>query len=152
MIRQFKPEDAEACCALIRACIEFDLEIPLTLRGALLGTESPESMRERGSLFYLAVFEKDGLVAGVGGLDMNEIRLLYVSPAHQRRGIGSTLLQYLEAMVPPALFKEVFVYATASAAGFYQSRGYASRGEHNFELGTQKLPTIFMTKSLRNDK
>jgi len=149
MIRQFKQEDAEKCCALIRTCIEYDLEMPPALRGKLLGAESSESIRERANLFYIAVFEEEGMVAGLGGLDMNEIRLLYVSPAYQRRGIGTTILGHLEAMVPPALFKEVFVYAATSAAGFYRARGYTSRGEHLFEFGTQHLPTIFMTKSLK---
>ncbi len=148
MIRQFRPEDAEKCCALVRACIEYDMELPAALRGELLAAESPESMRQRSSLFYIAVCELEGEVAGVGGLDLNEIRLLYVSPAHQRLGIGSSILEHLEAMIPPAFFREVFVYAAASAAGFYHSRGYVSQGEHDFALKTQRLRTIFMTKSL----
>ncbi len=152
MIRQFKPEDAEKCCALVRACIEYDIELPAALGGELLAAESPESMRQRGNLFYIAVCELEGVVAGLGGLDMNEIRLLYVSPAHQRLGVGSTILEHLESMVPPAFFKEVFVYAAKSAAGFYRSRGYVSRGEHDFDLGDKKLPTIFMVKPLKNDK
>lgn len=148
MIRQFRTEDAEACCGLIRTCIHFDMEMSPALRQELLRAESSQSMRERGGLFYIAVWEIDGMIAGLGGLDMNEIRLLYVSPAQQRRGIGRAILEHLEAMVPPALFKEVFVYAAASAAGFYRSRGYAPRGEHHFDLGGQILPTIFMTKPL----
>ncbi len=152
MIRQFLAEDADACCALIRACIEYDLEMPPALRGELLGSETPAAMRERGNLFYIAVYEMDGNVAGLGGLDMNEIRLLYVSPSHQRSGIGSAILENLEGMVPPALFQDVFVYAARSAAGFYTSRGYASRGEHCFEVGSQKLPTVFMAKLLKASK
>lgn len=157
MIRQFRAEDAEACSAVIRACIEFDMEMPAQLRAELLAAESPESMRERGRLFYIAVCEHEGSVAGLGGLDMNEIRLLYVSPAYQRRGFGRAILEHLEAMVPPALFREAFVYAAASAAGFYRARGYAHRGEHLFEVGAQRFPTLFMTKLLesanpRNDE
>ncbi len=148
MIRQFRSEDAEACSALIRACIEYDMEMSSHLREALLAAESPESMRERGKLFYIAVCEHEGTVAGLGGLDMNEIRLLYVSPAYQRRGFGRAILEHLEAMIPPALFREVFVYAAESSAGFYRARGYASHGEHYFEVGARRLPTIFMTKPL----
>ncbi len=149
MIRQFRPEDAAECCTLIRACIEYDLELPATLREQMLSAESPESMLERACLFYVAVFELEGAIAGLGGLEMNEIRLLYVSPAHQRRGIGRAILAHLEEMVPSAMFREVFVYSAMSAAGFYQSCGYFPRGKHSFLLGSQKLTTIFMTKSLR---
>jgi GNAT superfamily N-acetyltransferase len=149
MIRQFRSDDAETCCELLRACIQHDPEIPGSLRQALLQAESPQSMQERGSLFYIAVWETEGEVAGLGGLDMNEIRLLFVSPAHQRRGIGRAILEHLEALVPPALFKDVFVYAAVSASSFYQTCGYSPRGEHSFDIGGQLLPTIFMTKRLR---
>jgi GNAT superfamily N-acetyltransferase len=149
MIRQFRSDDAEICCELLRACIRHDPEIPGSLRQALLQAESFQSMQERGSLFYIAVWETEGEVVGLGGLDMNEIRLLFVSPAHQRRGIGRAILEHLEALVPPALFKDVFVYAAVSASGFYQACGYSPRGEHSFDIGGQLLPTIFMTKRLR---
>jgi len=148
MIRQFRPSDAEACCELIRNCIRHDPEIPADLRESLLRAESPRSIEERARLFYIAVWEAGGEVAGVGGLDMNEIRLLYVSPSHQRRGIGRAILEHLEALVPSALFKDVFVYAAVSASSFYEARGFLPRGQHGFDIGGQLLTTIFMTKPL----
>ena len=148
MIRQFKPGDEESCSELSRACIRHDMEIPSALRLALLEAESPRSMLERGGLFYMAVWETEGKVVALGGLDMNEIRLLVVSPAYQRRGIGRAVLEHLEAMVPPALFKNVFVYSALSAAGFYRARGYSPQGEHYFDLGDYRIPTIYMTKML----
>ena len=149
MIRQFRLEDAEACCELVRACIRYDLELPQAQRLALLQMESSQSMHERGKLYYLAVYESERTVVGLGGLDMNEIRMLFVSPACQRRGIGKAILEHLEAMVPPALFREVFVYAALSAASFYRARGYSEHGEHFFDWCGQRLTTIFMTKKLR---
>jgi N-acetylglutamate synthase-like GNAT family acetyltransferase len=149
MIRQFQPEDAEACCDLVHACIQYDLELSQAQRLALLHAESPQSMRERSKLFYLAVYESEGAVAGLGGLDMNEVRMLFVSPACQRRGIGKAILEFLEAMVPPALFREVFVYAALSAASFYRARGYSEHGEHYFDWSGQRLTTIFMTKKIQ---
>jgi N-acetylglutamate synthase-like GNAT family acetyltransferase len=148
MIRQFRTADAEACCELICNCIRHDAEIPADLREALLKAESPRSMEERARLFYIAVWEIGGEVAGVGGLDMNEIRLLYVSPAHQRRGIGRAILEHLEALVPPALFKDVFVYAVVSASSFYEARGFLPRGQHGLDIGGQLLPTVFMSKPI----
>ena len=148
MIRQFESSDAETCSGLICDCIRHDAEIPAGLRQALLQAESAQSMEERSRLFYIAVWETAGVVAGLGGLDMNEIRLLYVSPAHQRRGIGRAILEHLEGLVPAALFKNVFVYAAVSASSFYETRGYVSGGKHVIEIGGQILPTIFMTKPL----
>lgn len=149
MIRQFLPEDAAACFELIRACVQQDLQIPLATREALLRSESPTSICERAALFYLAVYEDDRQILGMGALEMNEVRLLYVSPEHQRRGIGQALLEHLESMVPSDLFPNIFLYSTLTAEDFYRNRGYQSKGEHIFDLHGQPLQTIFMVKTLQ---
>jgi GNAT superfamily N-acetyltransferase len=84
----------------------------------------------------------------VGGIDLNEIRLLFVAPEYQRRGIGSTLLGHLETLVPPALFSDIFVYAAPGAEDFYRANGYRPKGDHRFMVGETAMPTIFMTKKL----
>jgi hypothetical protein len=58
------------------------------------------------------------------------------------------LLGHLEALVPPALFADIFVYSAPGAAGFYQAHGFRSRGKHAFNVGDYVVPTIFMTKKL----
>jgi GNAT superfamily N-acetyltransferase len=146
MIVQFKPEDARACSDLIRACIDADASIQSELRRIMLMRESPEAMVERARLFYVAVYRAALGVKGVGAVDMNEIRLLYVSPPYQRQGIGRALLMHLEEMVPSALFPDVFTYSTSAAEGFYQACGYASGGRHPFDFEGHELQTVFMTK------
>ena len=148
MIRQFQPEDATACCELIHACLALDSQISPALFNALRVRETPQAMWKRSILFYLAVYESASGVVGVAGLDMNEIRLLYVSPEDQKQGIGSTLLNHLEALVPSALFADIFVYSTPLASGFYQNRGFKGAGEYFFDLNGEKLKTVFMTKPL----
>ena len=147
-IRQFRSADAEACSRIVRACL---LQDPLmqTLAGAAFPeAESTAILCEWAGRFYLAVWALENGLAGVGGVDMNEIRLLSVHPDHQRKGIGSGLLRHLEDLVPPALFSDVFLYAAPAAAGFYQRHGYRSGGEHVEHLGSLTVPTIFMTKRL----
>jgi putative acetyltransferase len=148
MIREFQEEDAQACSALVRACILRDPDIPHGTLERLLQEESTQLMCKRATLFYLAVCERDGVIAGVGGLDLNEIRLLYVDPDHQRQGVGHALLEHLERMVPPALFPDIFLYATPSAETFYRACGYESRGDHTFDLDGKPLPTVFMVKAI----
>ncbi|MBZ5497305.1 MAG: GNAT family N-acetyltransferase [Acidobacteriia bacterium] len=148
LVRQFQPEDAEACSNLVRACMKSDPMMPPTAREQLLRAESAGTMCERASLFYIAVGMLGGGVAGVGGVDMNEIRFLFVEPGRQRRGVGSSLLKHLEALVPPALFGDIFVYSAPGAVGFYRSHGYQSGGEHAFAVGDCAVSTIFMSKRL----
>lgn len=150
-IRQFQTEDAKACSDLVRACIKLDPLMPSGAREELVRAESPEVMCERARLFYVAVCILAGAVAGVGGIDMNEIRLLFVAPEHQHKGIGGSLLRHLEAMAPPALFADIFVYSSPGAVGFYRVHGYESGGGHVFAVGDKTVPTIFMTKKLRRN-
>jgi len=147
-IRPIRPEDAAPCCQIVRECLERDRSISGELRRELLARESPESILERARLFYVEVFEQTEGIVGMGGIDLNEIRILCVAPSCQGRGIGRKLLQHLEGMVPPALFKEIFVYASPEAAGFYRSGGYQARGEHVFPVAGHGMNTIFMVKRL----
>ncbi len=147
-IRQFQPDDAGPTAEVVRACIRLDQTIPQAAREELVLIESPATMIEHSRLYYLAVCASGEKIVGVAGLDMNEIRLLFVDPEHQRLGIGTRLLQHLEGFVPPALFADVFVYAAPGAVGFYRLHGYEPRGDHGFMVAGQTVPTVFMTKRL----
>jgi GNAT superfamily N-acetyltransferase len=147
-IRPFRDEDAEACSRLVIACLRMDSSMPQETREEFMRLESPAAMRERAKLFYLAVGTAESSVAGVGGVDMNEIRLLYVHPEWRHQGIGSLLLRHLEDMVPPALFGDIFVYSAPAAADFYRAQGYQSGGPHEFKVAGVAVPTVFMTRKL----
>jgi N-acetylglutamate synthase-like GNAT family acetyltransferase len=144
MIRQFQPGDATACCALIDACLEQDSSYSPSLLRKIRGIENPQSMTEHAKLFYIAVYELENRILGVAGLDLNEIRLLYVSPEYQRRGIGRMLLEHIRSMVPSILFAEVFVYSSEQAAAFYRACGFVDKGPFTFDLGGEALRTVFM--------
>ena len=147
-IRQFRPDDAGACSDIVCSCLKLDPMIPTAVKHELLRLESPETMLKRAKLFYLAVCIMENQLLGVAGVDMNEIRLLFVDPAHQRKGIGSSLLRHVEALVPPGLFHVIFIYSAQSAVCFYQGHGYQPGGEYPFHVGGHTVPTIFMTKRL----
>ena len=148
LIRSFRDADAAGCAAIVRACIESDPSLTDTLRGRFLRSLTEASIIERSRLHYLAVCELSDSLAGLAGLDMNEIRLLCVSPERQGRGIGAALLGHLESMVPAPLFADVFVYATLSAVGFYLKHGYRAEGEWQVEIAGETLTTMFLRKPL----
>ncbi len=146
--RQFRPEDARSCSEILRANIELDTDCSPDLRKVMLTAEVRDLMLERAALYYVAVCESDLGVVGVGGVDLNEIRFLAVSPSCQRHGIGRRILEHLEAVVPPALFKDIFVYASPGAEGFYRACGYLAGGGETLEYRGHLLSTIFMTRRL----
>ena len=149
MIRQFQCEDAVACCALIHVCLANDSSISSELCEKLLSSETPQSMEERARLFYVAGYESGNRILGVAGLDMNEIRLLCVSPERRRNGIGRILLQHILSMVPSILFPDVFVYSSVQGKEFYRACGFLERGPVNFDFGCGQVRTFFMTFPIR---
>jgi GNAT superfamily N-acetyltransferase len=150
VIRPFKSEDASFGSALIIECLKNDPAYNPSLLQKAIRCETAQAMRNRASVYYVAVYEEAGKIRGVAGLDMNEIRLLYVSPACQRRGIGRDLLLHLIGMVPRALFSDVFVYTTKQAVAFYRTYGFEDKGPFLFHLEGEKLQTVFMALPITN--
>lgn len=129
---------------MIDECLEGDPSYSPALRRKIRNIETPENMTERARLFYIAVYESGGRILGVTGLDMNEIRLLHVSPEHRRQGIGRRLLEHIMDMVPPELFSDIFVYSSPQAAGFYRACGFVDKGPFTFDIDGGALETLFM--------
>jgi N-acetylglutamate synthase-like GNAT family acetyltransferase len=148
-IRQFRPEDAQSCCRLIQDCLKADPSISPSLSKKLLEGESPQVMEERARLFYLAVYESESKIVGLAGLDLNEIRLLHVSPERRELGIGRALFNHLAAMAPGDFFSEIFVYSSLPAVGFYKALGFVEKGPISFRIGDEIMQTIFMTLPTR---
>jgi N-acetylglutamate synthase-like GNAT family acetyltransferase len=148
MIRQFQSADAAVCSQLIQACLRKDDSLSPLLRAKMLQHETPEKTLERNRLFYNAVYESENRIRGIIGLDMNEIRLLYVSPDQQHRGIGRALFDHIRSLTPSALFQDIFVYSSLPSVGFYRACGFKEKGPFPFNLDGSIIPTVFMTFSL----
>lgn len=148
MIRQFRDTDAAACSQLICDCLQNDQSLAPILRQKMREQETPEMMLKRAGLFYIAVYESEDRILGIAGIDMNEIRLLYVSPESQRRGIGRMLWDHIRPMAPGALFPDIFVYSSLQAVGFYKTCGFTEKGPYDFDFDGIRIPTVFLSFSL----
>jgi N-acetylglutamate synthase-like GNAT family acetyltransferase len=129
---------------LIHDCLAQDHSLSPGLREKLLTSETPQAMEQRSRLFYVAVDESEDGILGVGGLDMNEIRILCVSPEQRRKGIGRGLLEHMQRMVPGILFPDIFVYSSLEGRNFYRACGFKEKGSVNFDIGGEQLRTVFM--------
>lgn len=63
----------------------------------------------------------DGKIVGVGLITEFLVRLLYVDPSHQRKGIGSSLLSML---LLQGQYKEYYTVAAVEAKEFYEKMGF----------------------------
>ncbi len=90
-------------------------------------------------------------LAGLGILDVEErmVGAVYVAPGAMGRGVGSRLLEALEAEASGRGVAELGVKSTLNAVGFYARRGYERLSDDVHELpdGTA-LPCVRMAKRL----
>lgn len=87
----------------------------------------------------------DGEIAGFGDMDKNGyLDRLYVDSRHQGEGIASAICDSLENRVKA---KEYTTFASITAKGFFEKRGYITERENFVNRNGIILKNYFMTKS-----
>jgi putative acetyltransferase len=74
------------------------------------------------------VFQSGELVVGWVSATSHEVDGLYTDPDYAGRGIGSRLLEFVEAELGARGCSEVCVEASRNAESWYMKRGYESTG------------------------
>ena len=98
-------------------------------------TDHPETLRKgfENSLLTLAAYEGDellGILRAVGdGHTIVFIQDILVFPAHQRRGVGSALIQAALARFPHVRQIELATDNTPKTVAFYKSPGFKEMSE-----------------------
>jgi N-acetylglutamate synthase-like GNAT family acetyltransferase len=78
---------------------------------------------------FCVVAEADGQVVGVGLLHRSgEIRLCYLAPGAQRKGIGKAIYLALEVQAKAWGLRTLRLESTVSARQFYEALGFRSAG------------------------
>jgi len=91
----------------------------------------------------------DGVIAGVGELLGNEIRMVFVDPSLKRMGIGRGLMMRLEEQARKCGMREIVLDSSVVAVGFYQHLGYEVVKETSLDLGEDDLlPYLIMRRGL----
>jgi ribosomal protein S18 acetylase RimI-like enzyme len=127
-------------CELRNAVLREPLGLSLT---------AEELAREADQLHF-GLFEPDGNLVGcvvAARLLPTEarIRQMAVSPSHQRRGLGTRILDELEADLRSRGFTRFVLHARSSAVGFYERLGYTAVGEAFVDVG---VPHFRMVKAV----
>ena len=101
---------------------------------------------------FLAVIDNE--IVAFGHLekfanDTAELCGLFVSPSCSRKGVGSLLLQFLEAKAKTDGHKNIRLKSSQNAQAFYEANGYQTiQKDHVHCAGDQTICCILMTKSL----
>jgi len=106
---------------------------------------------EQGDEVVVVAEDRAGKVVAFGSivLSNSELRAIYVSSEHGRRGIGRAMLELLEELALEAGVTELRMDASINAQAFYEANGFVSieRAEHVTQSGL-RMACIRMRKSL----
>ncbi len=97
------------------------------------------------------VAEVNGEIAGFGSIVENELRAVYVSAKHARRGVGSALLTDLEKVARSKRCTELHMHSSITAEPFYRRHGFREleRGFHTLRSG-KKMACVMMSKEFKS--
>lgn len=141
-IRQADPKDAEAAVKVVRRSIEqlctADHHSDAATLAKWLGNKTPEDFRSWISDpdNFCVVAEADGRLSGVGLVDRSgEIKLFYLAPGSQRRGMGREIHVALEIQARTWGLRKLHLDSTFMARPFYEALGYQATGESKPRFG-----------------
>jgi amino-acid N-acetyltransferase len=110
---------------MLRSAVSSD--IPEILK--LLATVKLPTRGVSDNLGTFVVFESDGAIIGVGGLEFRGshalLRSLAVSPTHRNRGLATAICDHLEAEAARRGINSIYLL-TETAEEFFVSRGYTA--------------------------
>lgn len=96
------------------------------------------------------VAERTGELAGFGDLDYSaaEITAVYVHPDHTRTGIGTSILEDLEAAARRHGVEQLGLLASKNAVGFYTAADYEVMETRMHRTGGETLECLWMEKRI----
>lgn len=111
---------------------------------------SPDIVRDGIVIGSVYVAEVNGEVAGFGKIDIHcaELSMLFVDPAYARKGIGTAILRYLEAIALEQGLDSLTLRASLNAVPFYKSMGFMEVEMITHRIDNVDFECINMYKNL----
>lgn len=146
-IRPYRSTDADEVSAIIRTTMRISNSAdysPERLQ-PLIDYFSPAKVEQINRTRTCLVAETNGQLIATAGLEENEVVTFFVLPEEQGRGIGTALLEHLEAHARAQGIRELKLDASLTGAPFYARHGFQPTGE--IVAGTAG-PQVSMRKQL----
>ena len=90
----------------------------------------------------------NGIVAGTGCLHGNEVKAVFVHPEHQRKGVGSMIMEALEEQARKMKYEEIELKSSVTGYRFYQKINYLLVEEISENINGSTVTTYLMKKRL----
>jgi GNAT superfamily N-acetyltransferase len=104
---------------------------------------TPQSLRELAKERVILVAMEGDVIVGTASLGRDQVHAVFVHPAWQGRGIGTSLMEVVESEARARGERGLILYASVSAVPFYEAGGWRTVREHRD--GDARL--VVMTKS-----
>ena len=136
-LREFCDSDAVAIHVLIQRTIDacYSGVYPPRAVDFFKRFHSLEAVRNRASAGVVVVFDGDRGVVATGARDGHEISGVFVASEMQGHGLGSLVMDELEAGALAAGEPSVRVDVSLPSRGFYERRGYVVAADRSIDLG-----------------
>ena len=137
-IRKAKREDAKAAwdirnAAILNQCIGH--YSPNALKIWTGGELSEDFANAVEKDFYVATYDDDVVGTGMIHLERGKIDAIFVDPSHMRKGIGTTIVRFLEDIARNHGLETLTLESTLNAAPFYRACGFKGN-----EIATYNSP------------
>lgn len=152
-IRRARPEDAPAMLEIHQASIR-ELGAERYDEEQVEAWASTDEGADRYPIedddHLVVVAERDGAIVGFGGLNLAaaEVGAVYVHPDHAREGVGSRILEHLEAEARERGIGALTLRASLPGVPFYERAGYERVERVTHETGGVEIECVDMRKEL----
>lgn len=144
-VRKATIDDAERLLEINRNSI-FDIDDFLysTETKKAWAIQNLEDMQSiiKSEKYYTIVASIQNQIVGFATCKSNQLRLLYVDPKHQQKGVATTLLQQSEKI----LKKPYSIKISKNSVPFYQKHGYKIQCKSKTILNNKPISTFIVYK------
>lgn len=147
-MRRYEPQDAQRCCEVINTAVVHMDGLNQAARAHIRNNNIAERLGPELERWFTFVVEANDEVVGVGALDHEEIKRIYVDPRAQGQGIATSLVTALEAAAKTQRIETVHLDASPSSVSFYESLGYSRARNDQLRVGDALFTFVHMTKHL----
>ncbi|MFX0123682.1 MAG: GNAT family N-acetyltransferase [Candidatus Hodarchaeota archaeon] len=149
VLRHFKMKDAQQCSSLMQDhFLNNAADLPIEVRTQISNSRTSEYIQKIATNRTIIVATLNDRIVGMGALKENEIRHMYVESKHQRKGIGSRIIKFLEKEAYKKGFPSIIVNSVDQSEGFYIKNGYQSLIRTQIERQGALLEAILLEKFL----
>jgi len=152
-VRRYESADSARCCAIINDAVALMDGLNPAARDHITASNVPERLGSDLERWTTLVVESDeGHVVGLGALDDDEIKRLYVDPIAHGLGAARALMSALEAIAQTRGLSTIRLDASPSSVGFHESLGYLVGRPASLEIGDASFHFVCMRKDLSRER